>query len=189
MSFDAHSEEQLDTIGGGVVTLLVEGRAANRSLGRQLVRYAVRKKLSCTIFDVDALYSSNSDYIFGSLADDEARSVEVLIPLAGSDLTSEIAEVVSADRSGVLIIDSFNSIYHLLTTMGRSPRSRNLAFALAFLSYLARNDGRTVFITKYIRSVEGRVSAYDTTDRMASVTLKGGVLSMEEGSAAGIRSA
>lgn len=180
MSFDAQSKKRLDLLGGKVVTLLVDGRITNRMLARGLVLNAIHERHPCAVLDLDAMYSSNSDFIFGHLSEEEANSIELLVPKPGSDLQAEMAQAVSFDRNHLLIVDSFNSLFHLLPARGRSSRSRNLAFIMAFFSFLARTDGRTVVITKYRRAVEGRVPAYDNSDHTLTVTLNDHVLNLDE---------
>jgi hypothetical protein len=180
MSFDALSQERLDSLEGKVVTLLVDGRMTNKTLARGLILNATHRRRFCTVLDIDGLYSSNSDFIFGPLSEEEANTVELLVPEPGSDLRVETAQALSLCRSQVVIVDSLNSLFHLLPARGRGWRSRNLAFVLAFFSYLARTGGKTVIITKYRRAVEGKVPVTDRSDYLFSVTLNENIMSLKE---------
>jgi hypothetical protein len=152
MSFNAHREDLfINPLSGYTTTFLVKERRTNLTFARSVLPILVWKRRPCAILDIDALYSSNSDYIFELLSEEEARSIEIVVPRPGSDTTAEIADLLGSSPDETLIIDSLNSLYHLLSTNGRSSKNRNLAFVLALLSFIARTERKTVFFTMYQR--------------------------------------
>ncbi len=136
----------------------------------------------CAVLDLDALYSSNSDHIFGRLPAAAARSTIIHLPKPDSSVETELTKLFATD-SKVLIIDSLNSMHHLLSSDDARSRSRKLAFAIASLSYLARTDRKAVLFTMYrrekpVRTGAGR-SITDLTDLTVSVAVNESEMSME----------
>jgi hypothetical protein len=78
-------------------------------------------------------------------------------------------------QSGVIVIDSLNSFYHLVSMEDSGSRGKKLLFALASLSHFARANGSSVIITMYRRdgskSSKGR-SISNMSDITASVDLR-----------------
>ncbi len=174
---------------GRTAIFLVEGRRENLDFARGVVSVLCRGGTRCTVMDVDALYSSNSDYVFASLSAEEADSVEMLVPEPDSELESGFARLLGSHPGSTLIIDSLNSLYHLMSTGRTGSRNRNVGFIMAFLSFMARTDGRAVLLTMYrrergVRLVPGK-SISDLSDLTASVRVGEGVLGLkcERGSA------
>lgn len=152
MSFNARREDLfINPLSGHTTTFLVKERQTNLTFTRNVLSVLVWKRCPCAILDIDALYSSNSDYVFGLLSEEETRSIEIVVPRPGSDTTAEIADLLGSNPDRALIIDSLNSLYHLLSTNGRSSKNRNLAFVLALLSFIARTERKAVFLTMYQR--------------------------------------
>ncbi len=136
----------------------------------------------CTVLDLDALYSSNADRIFAGLPVTAARSTIIHVPEPDSSVETELAKLFATD-SNVLIIDSLNSLHHLLSSDDARSRSRKLAFAIASLSYLARTDRKAVLFTMYRRERPGRTGAgrsiTDLTDLAVSVEANASGVSMK----------
>lgn len=164
---------------GRTTTFLLEGRQANLSFAATLMEHAARLRRPCAVLDLDALYSSNSDRIFAPMDAATAGSTLVRVPRPGSDVELEIAGLFEV-RQEVIVIDSLNSLYHLISLEDGSPRSRKLTFALASLSYLARTNGKAVIMSMYRReglhqSRAGR-SISSLSDAAASVEAREGWL-------------
>jgi hypothetical protein len=152
MSFSARREDLfINPLSGHTTTFLVRERQTNLTFARSMLSILVRKRRPCAVLDIDALYSSNSDYVSGLLSEEEAHFIEIVVPRPGSDTTAEIADLLGSGPDRVLIIDSLNSLYHFLSTDGRSSKNRNLTFVLALFSSIARTERRTVFLTMYQR--------------------------------------
>lgn len=140
----------LGPLKGKVATFLVESRQTNLILARGIATLAGAVAGGCTIFDMNALYSSNSDEILSTLPLSAARLTRVHVPEPGSRIEAELPKLHRAD-SGVLIIDSLNTLYHLLSASDVGSRSRKLAFAVVSLSYFARTNGKAVLFSMYRR--------------------------------------
>lgn len=167
---------------GHTVTFIVDSRRTNLALARSLLSNLGRNRIPCAVLDVDALYVSNSDYVFAPLSEEEAGIVEVLVPEPGSALEADVANLSGFGPAKALIIDSLNSLYHLLSTGGRSSRSMNLAFVVALLSRVARTEKRAVFFTMYQREKAmhfgRRRSISDLSDLTVSVGLRDNALAL-----------
>ena len=152
MSFNTRRGDLfINPLSGYTTTFLVKERWTNLTFARSVLATLIWKRRPCTILDIDALYSSNSDYVFGLLSEEETRSIEIVVPRPGSDTMAEIADLLGSSPDRALIIDSLNSLYHLLSTNGHSSKNRNLAFVLALLSFVARTEKKAVFFTMYQR--------------------------------------
>lgn len=172
---------------GKTTTFIVGGRQANVRFGRALMNSVAKIGRSCIVFDLDAFYSSNADLVFTGLAGD-TTSFSVKVPLPGSDTEAEFSSLFRA-RQEVVVIDSLNTFYHLISLEDGSSRGRKLMFALAGLSQFARTNGSAVVLSMYRRegfakSGKGR-SISNLSDITASVDVRGDELKIlaERGSA------
>jgi hypothetical protein len=173
---------------GKTTTFLVDGRRANTQFARTVVGLLSAANSGCAVLDLDAFYSSDSDLIFSAHDGSASKSSVLRVPEPGSDTEGEFSTLFEAQQK-IIIVDSLNSLYHLISLDEGSSRSRKLAFAVASLSYLARTNGKTVIMTMYRREGFFRggtarsISAL--SDMTASVTIKGNelVVSCERGSA------
>ncbi len=161
---------------GRTATFVLESRQANLEFARTIVALLARAETPCAVFDLDAFYSSNADRIFKPLTGDAARSTVIQVPEPGSDVEGELARLFEV-RPPVVIIDSLNSLYHLLSVEDGSARSRKLNFAVASLSYLARTNAKAVVLTMYrregIQGSGGGRSISSLSDVTASVEVRG----------------
>jgi hypothetical protein len=135
---------------GKTTTFMLEGRQANLAFARMMAGFLAQTRSPCAILDLDAFYSSNSDLILSSMDADTAASTIIRVPEPGSDVEIELATLFEAQHR-VIIIDSLNSLYHLVSLEDGSSRGRKLTFALASLSYLARTNGKAVILSMYRR--------------------------------------
>ncbi|HEV2225474.1 MAG TPA: hypothetical protein VGR56_01565 [Nitrososphaerales archaeon] len=161
---------------GKTTTFVLESRQDNLDFARTIVALLAKAEAPCAVFDLDAFYSSNADPIFKPLTGDTARSTVIRVPEPGSDVESEFARLFEV-RPPVVIIDSLNTLYHLLSIEDGSVRSRKLNFAVASLSFLARTNAKAVVLTMYRRegiqgSGSGR-SISSLSDVTASVEVTG----------------
>ncbi|MDG7008594.1 MAG: hypothetical protein JRN06_10190 [Nitrososphaerota archaeon] len=172
---------------GKTATFIVDGRETNVKFARTLASSIARSNLSCAIFDIDALYSSNADIVFGGLTYD-AGSFTVRVPAPGSDIEAEFSLLFRTSQN-VVVIDSLNSLYHLISMEDGSSRGRKLMFALESLSQYARSNGSAVILSMYRREGFARPgrgrSISNLSDVTTSVSANGNGIEMktERGSA------
>ena len=140
----------MDPISGMTATFLLSGREDNLAFARTAVALIARAGKSCAVLDLDALYASNADAIMGTLPANSLRLVTVTVPDAESRVEQELPRVLSSPAE-VVIIDSFNTFFHLLSYEDDASRGRKLSFAVASMSYLARTSGKAVIFTMYKR--------------------------------------
>ena len=188
MSLSAgQAESLLGPIVGKTVTFLVAGREDNLAFARAAVAFATSTSRNCAVLDLDALYSSNADSILASLPSGSTRLVTFTVPDPGSEVERELPRILSSEAE-VVIIDSFNTLYHLLSYGDGSSRGRKLSFAVASMSYLARTGSKAIIFTMYRRGGTWRHGARpisDLSDVTAAIGVQGSELtvSCERGSA------
>lgn len=166
----------LEPLTGKTTTFLVEGRQANLGFAQAVTKLVKKEGSSCTILDLDALYSSNADLIFAPAGQTEDSTVRV--PPPGADIEKELSKLFRA-RQDVVIIDSLNTLYHLLSTEDGSSRSRRLTFAVESLSYLARTNGKAVFLSMYRRERSGRAGSGRAISQLSDITVSASLLGNE----------
>ncbi len=173
---------------GRTATFILDGREANLSFARMVMGLLAEMGDSCAVLDLDALYSSNADVVFSSLQETSTDSTLILVPEPGAEIETEFARLFELNQK-VVVVDSLNSLYHLVSQEDGTSRSRKLTFAVAGLSYLARTNGKAVILTMYrregfIRSGTGR-SISSLSDVTASVEVGGDelILRVERGQA------
>ncbi len=135
---------------GKSTTFILDSRRANLSFASAMVGILAKARIPCAVLDLDAFYSSNSDRIFTSMDASTVSSTEIRVPQPGLDVEPEFSSLFEA-RQKVVIIDSLNSLYHLVSLEDGSSRSRKLSFALTSLSYMARTNGKAVVLSMYRR--------------------------------------
>ena len=162
---------------GKTATFLMGGRRDNLAFAGAVVGFLAQSGAPCAILDLDAFYSSNSHRIFATMDAATARSSTVLVPKPGSRVELDLSTLFDAPQ-GVIIIDSLNSLYHLVSGEDGSSRGEKISFTLASLSYLARTNAKAVILSMYKR--EGLYRAGTArpisalSDVTASVTLSDG---------------
>ena len=149
MSFSAREATSFFApLRGRTATFLLEDRLANLDFARSVINLLAQTPDSAQILDLDAFYSSNAGRIFNSLASPSA--VTLRVPEPGAAIEEELAAMFEGTQ-GVIIIDSLNSFYHLISQEDGSSRSRKLNFAIAALAYLARTNAKAVLLSMYKR--------------------------------------
>lgn len=184
MSLSAQrSRSFVDPLLGRTATLVVDGRRTNLAFARSALFHLAREQRSCVVLDIDALYASNSDFIFTPLTDAQAQGTEVIVPGPDADMEDAILNVFGSGSEKMIIIDSLNTLFHLLSTGGRSSRGRKLSFAMACLSYVAKVEKKAVLFTMYQReraSQFGRSkNISDLSDLTISASLTGTTLALK----------
>jgi hypothetical protein len=170
MSFDAtQAKSFLHLLAGKTSTFLIKERGANLAFARTTMALAARAGHNCAILDLDALYSSNFARIVDRLPASYAESTAIQIPDPESSVEEELARVISTDM-GVIVVDSLNTLYHILSQADSSSRSRKLAFAIASLSYIARASGKIVMLSMYRREGFGRPGAVRSISGLSDTT-------------------
>ena len=173
MSFGAQQEHSFfGPLKSKTTTFLVESRQTNLSFAKGIASLTAMTGSGCAIYDIDALYSSNSNEILSTLRPNAVRSTRIYIPELGSRIEIELSRLFKAE-SGVFIIDSLNTLYHLFSSSGASSRSRKLAFAVASFSHFARTNEKAILFTMYRREKTMRTgggrSISDLSDTTVSV--------------------
>ena len=133
---------------GRTATFLLEDRLANLNFARSVISLLAQTPDAAEILDLDAFYASNADHIFKSLG--SPATVTLTVPAPGADIEEELAAMFEGDQR-VVIVDSLNSLYHLLSQEDGSSRNRKLNFAIAALAYVARTDAKAVLLSMYRR--------------------------------------
>lgn len=167
---------------GKIVTFLVDDRKTNLSFAKSIASLTAMTACSCTVFDIDAFYSSNSDEILAALPLSAAKSTRICVPEPGSNVETEILVLFRRD-SEVLIVESLNTLFHLFEPSGVSSKNRKLAFVLVGLSYLAKTTGKTGFLVMYRRKrltkIGGNGPISNLSDMTVSVQVSGSELRLE----------
>ena len=169
----------LGPLTGRTTTFMLDGREANLGFAGLLMSQLSQAHAPGIILDLDAFYSSNAGRVLSSMDPATARATTIRVPDPGSDVEPELSSLFGAQQ-GVIIVDSLNSLYHLISLEDGSSRSRKLAFALASLSYLARTNRKVVLLSMYrreglYRSGTGR-SISALSDSTASVEIRDGAI-------------
>jgi hypothetical protein len=133
---------------GKAVTFVLDERKSNVQFARTIVSLANHSEETCSILDLDALYSSNADAIFSEPAG--SGTSRILLPPPGSEVELEFPRLFEAQQR-IIIVDSLNSLYHLLSQDDTRSRGRKFAFAVESLSYLARANSKAAVLTMYRR--------------------------------------
>jgi len=162
---------------GRTATFLLEDRLANLDFARSVIALLAQTPDEAEILDLDAFYASNSERIFRPLGPRTFASLRV--PEPGANIEGEFAAMFEGTQ-GVVIVDSLNSFFHLISQDDGSSRSRKLSFAIEALTYLARTNAKAVILAMYRREGftrwrTGR-SISGLSDITASVYAKGGDL-------------
>jgi hypothetical protein len=151
MSFSRQQAQLfLNSLTGKTTTFLLEDREANLEFARTTMGILSQTGDSSAIIDLDAFYSSNSDRIFRLLEKSIAETTTIRVPEPGADIEKEFSTLFDVTQK-VIIIDSLNSLYHLISLEDGSSRSRKLTFAITSLSYLARINSKAALLTMYRR--------------------------------------
>jgi hypothetical protein len=179
MSFDGgEAQKFFEPLTGRTATFLVDGRQASLDFARIISGLVAIGGRAATILDLDALYSSHADRIFSGAAQTNLESTTIRVPEPGSDIEGEFSNLFEA-HNDVLIIDSLNTFFHLLSLDNWRARSRKLAFALEALSQLARTNGKIVIFSMYRREGSSRAGTRRPisylSDLTSSVTFSGDV--------------
>jgi hypothetical protein len=176
MSFsDQEPQSFFNPLRGRTTAFLLEGREANLVFASTIMALAARLGYSCAILDLDAFYSSNAKRVLRPLAG-APKPTTIRVPAPGSNIEDEFSALFEAHQD-IMMIDSLNSLYHLLSLEDGSSRTRKFTFSLASLSYFARTDNKIVLLSTYVRegfprSVKGR-SMTSLSDITASVNIRG----------------
>jgi hypothetical protein len=133
---------------GRTATFLLEDRLANLDFACSIISLLAQTPDAAEILDLDAFYASNAEHIFRSLA--SQATVTLRVPEPGADIEEEFAAMFEGNQR-VIIVDSLNSFYHLISQEDGSSRSRKLNFAIAALAYLARTNAKAVLLSMYRR--------------------------------------
>lgn len=131
-------------------TFILDSRQANLDFARAIIGVLSQTGDSGAIIDLDAFYSSNSEIIFRPLDQSAAGATVIHVPEPGADIAGEFSTFFGVLQR-VIIIDSLNTLYHLISLNDGSSRSRKIAFAVASLSYFARTNAKAVLLTMYRR--------------------------------------
>ena len=167
---------------GKATTFLLEGRQANLAFAGTMAGVLSEGRTSSTVLDLDAFYSSNSDRIFSGLDSATVKSAVIRVPRPGSDVETELSNLFDAPQE-LVMIDSLNTLYHLISLEDGSSRGKKLTFSQASLSYLAMTTSKAVVLTMYRREGLYRAGTArpisNLSDATATVDLAGGGLKIK----------
>ncbi len=170
-------DDLLSPLAGMTTTFLVEGRPANAALARALMSACAKSGAGCRVLDLDAFYSSNAGLVFGGLPGKALESVLLDVPEPGEGIAAHVSALFE-EGPGLLVIDSMNTLHHMLSLNGRS-----LSFVVAALSTFSRANGVATVIAMYRRERpvgEGRTgSIAELTDNEVHARVAGGLLILE----------
>lgn len=172
----------IDPLRCKTTTLVSDEREASLILAKVVMASSSTGGDSSFILDFDALYSSNADFIFGSVPTQRANSTSIHIPDPESNVEDELKLAFLSDAT-VLIVDSLNTFRNMLSPENGASRSRKLSFSIASLSHFAESSKKAVILTMYRRErlgrpTEGR-SMSSFSDATASVEVRGDTLSLK----------
>lgn len=171
---------------GKAITFLVSDRQTNLSLMKCVTAAVTATARGCTILDIDAFFSANSDQILAGLPPNITKLVRISVPDPNSDTESEFSKVFRTD-SEVIIIQSLNTLYHLFQSSGVGSRTRKVGFAIACLSYFAKTGGKVVSVIMYGRDKVmkigggGSISDFSDATILVESTPRGLSLKCERG--------
>ncbi len=131
------------------MTFLLDGRRPNLEFARTTLGLVAATGSTCAILDLDAFYASNADYVLSPLGNG-ARTSVLRVPSPGLPIEDDLSGLFGFHQD-VIIVDSLNSLYHLLAAEDGSSRGRKAAFTLASLSYFARTNSKVVLLSMYRR--------------------------------------
>jgi len=176
MSFsDQEPQSFFNPLMGRTTTFLLEGREANLGFASTIMALAARQGYSCAILDLDAFYSSNANLVLRPLAG-APKPTTIRVPAPGSNIEEEFSLLFEVHQD-IVVIDSLNSLYHLLSLEDGSSRTRKFTLSLASLSYFARTGNKAVLLSTYMREgfprpVKGRLMT-SLSDVTATVDIRG----------------
>lgn len=163
---------------GQTAIFLLGDRQDSLDFARTVAWLGARADGGCVILDLDALYSSDADIIFPRAP---GTNTTVRTPSPEAEVDSDFATLFSAPEE-IVVIDSLNSLYHLMSAEDGRSRGRKFTFAMASLSFWAKTDGKAVVMSMYRRETFGRSqtnrSISNLSDVTASVALRGNELTV-----------
>lgn len=159
---------------GRTCTILVDGRGANLALGRALLQASSSEKVPCRVLDLDAFYASNADALLRGVPAEGQESVLFDVPKPGAEVADHVSRAFDG-RSGLLVVDSLNTLHHLMSLSGRS-----LSFVVGALSMYAKANGVAAVLSMYRREGPGgpgkKGSIAELSDAQAEARVEGGSL-------------
>lgn len=150
MSFgEAESLSFLQPLFGKTSVFIFDGRRTNSSFARTLTSHIAGAGVTSVILDLDAFYSSNAEFVLGALASKREKSI-IMVPAPGTEVEAQFASLFAVNQR-VIVIDSLNSLHHLISLGDGTSRSRKMFFAIRSLSYLAKVNAKAVLLGMYRR--------------------------------------
>ena len=134
--------------------MVLDDRDSNLTLAKVIADLLSRTGDRAGILDLDSLYSSNSDSVFGQIRPPHGQSIAIHIPSPETRMEEEFLAVFD-DGLSVILIDSLNTLYHALPSNEGASRGRMLSYAVASLSAFAESSGSAVVLTMYRREKLG----------------------------------
>ena len=140
---------------GKTATFLLPDRSANLAFARAVTMMIVASGRTCSIFDLDAFYSSNAGLLFSPPLAPGRGKVLIRVPKPSSRLEDDFPRLFSGGQS-VVIVDTLNTLFHLLSSDEGAYRSRKFSFAVASLSFTAKESGSAIMLAMYRRELLSR---------------------------------
>ena len=186
---DRQSRPFLEPLAGKTTAFLLYDRPSNLRFATTIVRLLAGDRLGCRFLDLDAFYSSNLEALTAGLARESLAGFEMTVPEPGSDTEAALAGLFLGADNRVLLIDSANSLYQLLSARNPRAGSRKFGFLISALSNWARSNGGPALASIYDRRPPARRKASrslaDAFDNSVSLSAGDGGLAFrcERGSA------
>ncbi len=134
--------------------MVLDDRDSNLALAKVIAGFLSSTGDRAGILDLDSLYSSDSDSVFGQVKPPHEQSIAIHIPSPETRMEEELLTMFD-DGLGVILIDSLNTLYHALSSNEGASRGRMLSYAVASLSAFAESNGPAVVLTMYRREKLG----------------------------------
>ncbi len=147
----------LEPLEGKTTAFLLGDRPSNRILSRSILTLLSASRRACTILDLDAFYSSNLETISKHLSSTAMDNLQIIVPEVSVSIEQTLSGLLAVDPERPLIIDSANSLFHLLAWQNPKSSNRKFAFLIATLSAWARANRKPVLSSLYVREKVARV--------------------------------
>jgi len=155
LSSAGKADEFFGPLKGKTATFLLPDRSANLAFARAVTAMVAASGRTCSIFDLDAFYSSNAGFLFGPPSASGRGKVFIQVPKPSVRLEDEFPRLFSGGGS-VVIVDTLNTLFHLLSSDEGAYRSRKFSFAVASLSFTAKESGSAIMLAMYRRELLSR---------------------------------
>jgi len=152
MSFgDGLLRQFLEPMKGKTAAFRLNGRSSNLKFAAAVVGLLAGARMGCRILDLDAFYSSNLETLAANAPREGLSDIDLDIPEPDSDMEVILTELFLGDDNRLILIDSVNSLYQLLSARNPKAASRKFSFFMSALSSWSSSNGGPAIATLYDR--------------------------------------